>query len=409
MDTREILQIVLGIIIALVVILGGLMIYTLTREAETVIVEELSDENRTVRERRNPWADQGEAAIALVSRAAVKTEGEEGGPATIGALLEDEKFVQDKLKITSGKREGWNAQWWGETSYGPSFYLVRYAFLDENITIGPSWLVDLQTQKVVPKNVLAKVTQDPKEGVKSDYYDKANQVVAAIASHRFSGNINLGGALLRYFEERGSAGDEGDRVLGWTVDHDRDERFQVYFQWTAGGEATYASFEFDFDQKALRALNLQAHEIMRVGEEFEPLERVSIMPRTYDPKQPLASQRWQGAARQQCRQTRHQDRCKALATILDDERLIETLEWVLTVSGESSEEFRRCQQPEGSNPPPCRWNPREKEKDVFLISYQYDLGDKSQEISWEVHLKEEKVVPVDALSELAYRAVHPRG
>ena len=411
MDTRLLLQIVLGAIVALIVILGAIMIFTLTRDAETVIVQEIAEDTREASERRSPWADQGDAAIALVNRISVKSDVDidvDGENLTVSEVIENEKFVKEKLKITSGEPIGWSGQWWGETKYGPSFYLVRYGFEDEAITIGPTWLVDLRTQKVVPVNVLAGVTTDPEKGMESDYYDQNHQVISAISNHRFSSRINLSGALLRYFQGEGSKG-EGDQVLGWTVEHDRNELFQAYFQWMEDGENAYAHFEFDFNQRALRPVNLQANEIMRIGEDADPLDRVSIMPATYDPNVRRAANRWQGPARRQCRRPAHRDSCQALATVLDDGELIETLEWMLTTHGEAAEEFEACQEARQ-----CGWRPAAGEEEgVFRVRFLYKLSDdedvEPEELAWDVHLKDERIVPVDSLSELAYRAVHPRG
>ncbi len=424
METRLILQIVLGVIIALVVVMGGLMIYALTRQADTVIVQELVDEETLERERRNPWADQGDAAIALVQRSRVRGDAgvEVEGNLTVGRLMEEETFLRETMKIETGEVAGWEAQWWGETRHGPSFYLVRYAIQDEEVTIGPAWLVDLQTQKVVPKNVPAQVASRPQEGTQSKYYDQDRQVISAMTSHRFSSQINLGGAMLRYFQEMGQRGDD-DRVLGWTVDHDREELFQVYFQWTEDGTPTYAHFEFDFDQRALRGANLQAHEIMRVGEEVEPLERVSIMAQSYDPTERIAANRWQGATRAACRRANLRDQCRAMATILDHNELIETLEWVLTEDSDSAEKFQECQARREDGPPVCRWHAeRVRAEDgeeaseavqagqVYRVRYLYQIGDgEEQSIGWKVNLRSERVEPLDGFSELAYRAVRPRG
>lgn len=412
MDTRLILQIALGVIIVLIVVVGGITIFALTRDAETVIMQELAEESTSARERRNPWADQGDVAIAMVSRLSVSGDPgvEIDGNVNVGALLENEQFVAERLKITTGEPQGWSAEWWGETRFGPTFYLVRYGFLDENVIIGPTWLVNLErnSQRAVPKNVLAEVATNPSRGMRSDYYDQARQVVAAMTNHTFPSRINLGGALLRYFDGREAEGDD-DRVVGWTVDHNREELFRAYFQWTEGGTHTYAQFEFDFDQRALRPVNLQAHEIMRIGEEFEPFEKVSIMPRTYDPSVLRPDHRWQGAARRQCTSRQHRNPCRALATILDDGELIETLEWMLTTDENSAAAFEQCQQvQDGQRRPNCQWRPEEQEDGSFRVRYLYKLGDEEEEIAWDVYLSEERVVPVDQVAELAYRAVHAR-
>ncbi len=416
MDTRRILQIVLGFIVVLVVILGAVTIYQLTREAETVVIKRVERATAEQIEAVNPWANQGEAAIALVKRVRVTpppaapatARGRRGAPepepvvTTVGEILEDEEFLREKLKIGSAKKLGWQADWWGETKYGPSFFLVRFAFQDENITIGPAWLVDIRSQKVVAKNILAEVTADPHKGVSSDYYDKASQVVSAITNHRFENKMNLAGALLLYFEQRDET-DDDDTILGWTIDHDRGKLFRAYFQWIENGERTYAEFEFDYDAKALKAINLQAAQIMRVGEEFEVESRVSIVPQQYDPSETRPANRWLGANRQACQTPRHRDGCRALAMLLDQSELIETLEWLLTARANTAAEFEECKERRN-----CSWVPEAKDPKNYIVHYNYDLGESKQTITWEVSLDKGVVVPADRVSQLAFRAIHPR-
>jgi hypothetical protein len=409
MDTRQILQIVLGVIVALITVVGVLMIYTLTRPAETVIVERVERPVDDVVERRNPWADQGDAAIALVRRVRAKSPVEasrRGQPEepnkTFGELLEDESFVKEKLKVGTATAKGWQATWWGETQHGPSFFLVRYVFEDENIAVGPTWLVDIRSQKVVAKNVLAAVVEDPQEGVKSDYFDKAQQVVSAMTNHRFSNRMNLAGALLLYFEKRAEGADE-DTILGWTIDHERGNLFRAYFQWSEGKARTYAEFEFDFDARALRPVNLQAAQIMRVGEDFPSTERVSIMPGSYDPKERVAARRWLGGARQVCQSPQHRDNCRAMATLLDQSELVEALEWLLTAQAKTAEEFEECKEARR-----CRWHAENLGEGKYRVNYHYKLDETEQTISWEVLLGKESIEPVDRVSQLAYRAIHTR-
>lgn len=442
MDPRLALQIALGAIITFIVVLGGLIIYTLTSEAETVVVDRVVEQDEVVAEKKNPWEDKGEAAIALVKRVEVeglesdedkgkkKADDEEVAPTTVGQLLDDETFIKDKLKITSAEPVGWEATWWGETKHGPSFFLVRRAFQDANIKIGPTWLVDLKTQKVVPKNVLARVTENPKAGVESDYYDKAEQVVSAMTNHRFESGLNLGGALLLYFEQRADTSEE-DTILGWTIDHDRGHIFEAFFQWVEAGEPTYAHFIFDYKKKALRAVNLQAANIMRTGEQFTQKERVSIMPKSYNPKGERRSKRWLGRSRKVCRMRSQRDKCNALDSILQEKDLIESVEWLLTAQADTPEDFEVCQEKHN-----CRWKPEEKGKDEYRVIYIYNLGkdtpfnprdpddawtcglglkvdkdeagEKGNCVAWDINLKSGDIKPVDHTSALAYRAIHPR-
>jgi hypothetical protein len=440
MDSRLILQIVLGVVSVLIVLVGGLILYQLTRDASTEVVERVVEANDQQEEPKNPWSLKGDAAISLVERVEVETgddeessdDEDEADATTVGDVLEDETFVEEKLKITSAEPNGWEATWWGETDYGPSYFLVRYAFEDANIKIGPTWLVDLKTQKVVPKNVLAKVAENPKQGMESEYYDKRQQVVSAITNHRFDTGLNLGGALLMYFEKRTDT-TEDDTILGWTIDHDRGDLFEAYFQWEEAGEPTYAHFTFDYDLKALRAVNLQAANIMRAGEEFEASEPANIMPKSYNPDARRSSERWLGPARKACRMRKNRARCSALASILQNDQLIESLEWLLTAQAGSKDDFDACLEKRN-----CRWMPERKGENEYRVIYVYNLkkvsefnrkspdedwscphslskkdekdaSSKGNCVAWDINVKTDEIVPVDATSELAYRAIHPRG
>lgn len=434
MDTRLILQITLGVIGALILVVGGLITYELTRDATTQVVETVVDEDEVEEKKENPWASQKarKAAIKLVKRQEVdrdddksKKDDEEGEAKTLADMMSDEKFVEKKLKITGAEPAGWEATWWGETKYGSYYYLVRYVFEDANIRVGPAWLVDLKAQKVVPKNVLAKVAENPEEGVKSDYYDKAQQVVSAITNHRFDSGVNLGGALLLYFRERAATSDE-DTILGWTIDHDRGNKFDAYFQWVEDGEPTYAEFKFDYDRKALKAVNLQAADIMRAGEEFTEKKPVDIMPQSYNASQ----DKWVKGA---CRKAPRHPGCRSLATVLGNKPLVESLEWMLTAQANTREEFEVCKERHN-----CRFVPQKKEDKVWRVLYIYNLdkkdkfdrrhqdeewackhslkadkksdewGKKGQCMAWDVDVKSGEITPVDQTSTLAYRAIHPR-
>ena len=419
MDTRLFLQILLGVIVVSTVGLGSFIIYTLTREAETVVVQRVI-EAQAEEEPVNPWSVKGEAAIKLVQAQRVSVpkelveklklepaQGEEladngSVETTVGELVEAPGFLEQKMPILKNKEGlGWQAQWWGETRYGPSFFLVRHAFRDENITIGPAWLVDLKGAQIKPKNVLAQVVQQPSKAGESEYYDKEGQVVSAITNHRFESGLNLGGALLLYFEglQRGEDHAESDTILGWTIDHDRGPLFKAYFQWIEAGDPTYAEFEFDYDRRALKAVNLQAAHIMRVGEDFEQAQKVDIMPASYD-----RDKRWQGSARKACRSSKFQARCKAMETIFLQKDLIESLEWLLSAQANTPKEFEACKENRK-----CAWKADPQEGGDYRVEYLYDLdGKKENKISWDVRLKTGVVEPLDRRSKLAYRAINPR-
>ena len=286
--------------------------------------------------------------------------------------------------------------------------MVRYALKDAEIEIGPTWLVNLdpKRRKVVPKNALARAVMAPLGVEKDPYFDKREQVVAAIVAHRFEAGINLGGALLNYFEGRGQSA-EGDSILGWTLEHDRGTLYRAFFQWIESGQPTYAEFEFDYEAKGLKAVNLQAANVMREGEDFVKRERAVAMPESFDPTQP-AKKRWvEGACSNRKllrKNAKVRDQCKALAMILSQREIVESLEWLLTSQVESSESFKECQADRA-----CRWSAVVKEDGVYNVSYLYKLeGKEERKVGWEVTLKGERVTPLDRTSTAAWRAIKPR-
>lgn len=426
MDTRLILQIALGVIVALILVIGGMILYEVTRDAETEVIERVVEEDDEDEQRENPWASSKnrEAAIELVKKQSVEGDDDER---SVAEVLEDEEFVDEQLALGDVEQNGWESTWWGETKYGPSYYLVRFQYEDASITVGPAWLVDLKEQKVVPKNVLAQVAESPEEGTESEYYDRSDQVVGAITNHRFESGINLGGALLLYFSER--ADDSGDdTILGWTIDHDRGNRFDAYFQWVEDGEPSYAEFRFDYDRKALKADNLQAADIMRTGEEFDRADdRVDVHPTDYD----ADDERWVGGP---CKDKPTRDGCVALTTIFAQQELIESLEWLLTAQAKTNEQFDECK--EKGN---CRFIPQSRDDESFRILYIFnlerdeefdpgspdpkwacehsldaddedseDFASRGECVAWDVNPDSGDIEPVGQMSKLAYRAVRPR-
>jgi hypothetical protein len=258
------------------------------------------------------------------------------------------------------------------------------------------------SRKIVAKNLPALVTENPAKGMESVYYDKKQQVVSAIASHRFDNGMSLAGALLLYFEQRSDETSKDDRIIGWTIDHETGNLFKAYFQWVEKDEPSYAEFEFDYDKKALKPVNLQAANIMRVGEAFDR-ERVSIMPAQYDPSAKRASQRWKGGARKACAKREARNRCKALATILDEGEVVESLEWLLTARANAPEDFEKCKEERQ-----CSWLPSPKGEGIFNVKYRYNLGKREGDVSWDVKLKSGEITPVDRISQLAYSVIRPR-
>ena len=420
METRTLLQVVLGIIFSAVAVIGVLIVYELTRSPETTIIQKTFQQETDQEEvEKNKWEDRQKEAVDLVEETKLGELSEKGReifeleeedePPTIGEALENQRFVTDLLKIEGPKRSGWEAEWWGETKYGAHFYLVRHGFEDGEITVGPTWLVSLKDEKVVPKNIEARVATNPEQAVDSEYYDKADEVVSAMIKHTFESGVSLAGTLLVYFEQR-AENKEDDTIIGWTIQHDRENLFKAYFQWKEGNQPTYAEFEFDYERKALKAVNLHAGNIMRVGESFEEREPVNILPSSFDPEANRPSEQWTGRAAKAYEREKYRDRFRALGTVLNDDDLVSALEWLLTAQAKTAEDFEKCREPQDGSKPKCRWKPEEQEEELYRVTYLYDLGGGDKKIKFDVHLDEEEhpIKPVGRVSTLAYRVVNPR-
>jgi hypothetical protein len=409
MDVRRLLQIVLGILVALILLLGGLIVYRLTREPSTVVVQDVQGATEeTTEETEHEWEGRDQEAIDLVRNTSIDKLDDETAEhlsasdvSTLGDLVEDDGFVEHRLHASTFEPEGWEAEWWGETKYGAAYYLVRYSFRDARIRIGPEWLVDLEREKVVPKNVSAEVVDSPADGTESEYYDKFEEVVSAMTRHTFDSGLTLAGALLLYFDQRTSQ--EKDDLLGWTIQHDRNALFTAYFQWKEGNETIYAEFDFDYDRKALKAVNLHAANIMRRGEQFESSEPVDVLPRHYEPDARRAAARWTGAAGEQYRDPDNRDYFRALDAVLSKDQMIGALEWLLRVRAKTPDQFEACKRERR-----CKWKPESLDDGGYRVTYIYNLDGEKKTIAWTVDLDEESIEPVDRISRLAYRVVYPR-
>jgi hypothetical protein len=409
METRNILKIALGVVGGSIVIVGGLLVYELFFWTSTTVVEQQIETGSPVEQvDKNEWEGRGDDAISVTKAKRVQglddvdSSFETENP-TLDVVLGKESFRKDVLNYPAAQPVGWQAEWWGETKYGDHFYRVRYGLKHGAVTVGPSWVVNLKTDEARPKNLSARVAQHPREGRESEYYGKDQQVISAITSHTFESGVTLGGTLLLYFTRRTDQDDSND-ILGWTIEHDRDARFDAYFQWKEGDRTTYAAFQFDYEDRALKASNLHAGEIMEVGEGFSDETAVNILPQMYDASGDQPEDRWTGKAADQYAQPKFRDKFQALGAILSRSDLIDGIEWLLTSEVDDPAAFESCKKDKR-----CRWIPEHLEGDTYKVIYQYKLeGQQEKTIAWKVDLESDSIDPVDRVSQLAYRVLHPR-
>jgi hypothetical protein len=397
MESRTVLSIITVFLVATALSMGALLVYYhFGAPSEAVAMDAIPLQEAP--ELANPWSLQGDAAVALVRRKVRKKNNED--LKTVGELLATD-WPKKTLGLR-GEKKGWTAVWWGETSFGPSYFLVRHVIQDDAVDLGPAWLVDLKTQRVVAKNQEARLVESSTPEIVRSYRDKEREIITMVSQHRFTGGISLAGAILLYFENRKSTS-ETSSITGWTISHDQKSIYLASFQWKEGDRTQYAAFEFDYEKKALKASNLQAGEIIRVGESFDR-SRVDIMPRQYNPKARRAGNRWKGAAKKACNKPRNRSRCEAFASLLAESGIIESLEWLLTARVGSASAFDLCKEDRR-----CKWIPKVSDKGGFTVSYHYQIGSAPEvTISWSVGLNPTKILPLDSLAALAFRSVRAR-
>ena len=427
MSKRQILYIVLSFVTTVVLLLIVAVAILLLQKPQVTIVwtkgKEAPAEVKAAA--RGKWEGKEKLAIKMVKETQVpdpepdkrkrRKKGEEPETISIDALAE-RNFFQTRFKLAGLELVGWEARY-----LKGSYYFVSYNRRDNLVNLGPVWLVDVSRKEVMPKNILARAAMNPEAVNAEQHFAHERQVIGSIANHSFTSGVKLGGIMLIHFsnltEDKAARKASGkakgakeakeaeDQIVGWTIVHDHGETYRAYFQWTESGEPTYADFEFDYAKKALRSRNLQAANFLNMGNDFQDEVRASIMPSTFKPDAEDPRDAWTGPSRDRCRDKDFKKQCDAMAKILSDASQIEAVEWLLTTQVEGSDAFEQCKRDQR-----CKWSATTDDNNLYLISYIYNL-DKDrgeQHVSWNVNLKSNTITPQDAISQMAFRAVHPR-
>jgi predicted RNA binding protein YcfA (HicA-like mRNA interferase family) len=414
MTRRQILYIILSFIITTLLLLTVAVILILSQKKDVQVVWADVEEQKVEKKRKKgKWEDRDKEAIALVRKLKVvdpasradkkrRRRGEEPEQISLGDLAARDYF-EDTFKIKELEPLGWRARY-----LRGSYYFVSHHRSDGLVTVGPTWLVDLKTKKVLAKNAMALGVMRPEEPAAQEYFERERQVIGAVSNHNFESGINLGGVMLIHFSRQRKKA-EDDKLIGWTVVHDYGDNYRAYFQWIEDGEPSYADFEFDYAKKRLRGRNLLASNFMNMGRDFEPTERVGINPSNYNPEATRPRDRWTGPFRKACATAKYRTQCAATDKLLQDKAMIAAVEWLLTVKADSIQEFNACKKSVNGAAPPCSWAPEPLEDGVYRIKYNYDLKSTGKgEIAWEIDLKKDQITPHNDLAELAFRAVHSR-
>ena len=176
-------------------------------------------------------------------------------------------------------------------------------------------------------------------------------------------------------------------------------------------ENRVAKFRFNWATKSLEPKGLLAIDLMRIGENMDPVTAVDIYPNDYTNDLHIPrTERW--VKGHGCRNKENHELCTAFVKVLEQQEFISAMAWLLT-NGEPNA-TRRVEQCKTDRK--CFWWPRkaspehnpQDRDDLIEISYTYEMNKREQSVSFLVDSKTETVTPLDKLSQWAYWSVTPR-
>lgn len=336
---------------------------------------------------------------------------------TIESLVEND-FLEKRFNMEFLKRGTWRALHLdtdtGEMQIPDPQYEVYLDYQDEAVTVGPVWIVDLETGIVVARNDMASVFEQTIYNYQkvAENLKRPASVVRAIISHKFDVGIDLGGVFLLHFLKLANAsGHENDRIIGWTVMHEFQDDFSAYFQWVEREETRVAKFRFNWKSKSLEPRGLLAIDLMAAGDNMQSIKPVDIYPKEYTNDLHIPrTERW--IKGHSCRSRDYQMLCTAFVKVLEQQEFVNAMAWLLT-NGEADANRRIDQCKEDKK---CRWRPRQaadefnpnNRADLIEISYEYELNGRPHSVHFLVDSAKEIVTPLDKLSQWAYWSVTPR-
>lgn len=328
--------------------------------------------------------------------------------------LVESQFLEKHIGMTSLKRGQWRALHLDIDEGNDPLYEVYLDYTDENVVVGPVWIVNLETNSVVARNSMARVF----DRTISNYDDvesalkRSDGVVHAITSHKFDSGIDLGGVLLLYFLKKTTDPKHvDDQIIGWTVMHELDDEFSAYFQWKELSETRVAKFRFNWDTKRLTPVGLYAADLMGIGNNMQSVEPVNIYPNEYTNNLHIPRQeRW--PRNHACRKSDFKALCTAFVKVLEQQEFVSAMAWLLT-NGEpnASRRVNSCKEKRE-----CGWTmkiaPKAENPDnnpaLMEIGYKYKLNNIERSVRFLVDSEKETISPLDKLSQWAYWSVSPR-
>ncbi|MBO5753985.1 MAG: hypothetical protein J6S69_09930, partial [Proteobacteria bacterium] len=192
--------------IALVLALVGVLIWLLqARSADSSLLNSGAQKARTYVS-LDPHAGRDQEAIDIVKTLRVispeyidaveenkKSNKEidvEFSRVTVDSLIE-QQFLEKRFNMNSLKKGEWrtlhlDTDVAGSTQKPDPHYEVYLDYSDESVLVGPVWVVDVETQEVIPRNDMASVFDRNLSNYEAinDHLERPANVVRAIISHQ---------------------------------------------------------------------------------------------------------------------------------------------------------------------------------------------------------------------------------
>lgn len=424
---RKALIIILVVGIVLILSVATMLIIRLSSHSNTAVSNLTSKlvENQVII--ADPYANRENDAIEIVKSLKVLSpeyvdayaKAKADGKPTAGIArtfttieeLVNQKLLQTKYNMSFLKEPEWRALHLdtdtGDKQIADPQYEVYLDYKDESVVVGPVWIVDVTTKRVIPRNDIAAVfDRDTYNYQKIDEdFQRGENVIKAIVSHKFDNGIDLGGVFLLHFLERiNKKGHENDSIIGWTVMHEFKDDYSAYFQWIEKDEIQVAKFKFNWKSKSLTPKGMLAIDLIDIGDNMKTIRSADIYPTSYKNDLNIPrNARWSNVCKNPPQDSKAF--CNAFSKVLEQQEFITALNWLLTNGkDDGARAIDVCKKNKK-----CNWDIQPTDNDnIFKISYIYDLNGRSNEIRFLVDSEQETITPDDKISKWAYWSVMPR-
>ncbi len=424
---RKALIIILVVGIVLILSVAAILVIRISSHSTTAVSNLTSKlvENQIII--ADPYANRENDAIEIVKNLKVlspdyvdayakakangkNTAGIERTYMTIEELV-NQKLLQNKYNMSFLKEPEWRALHLdtdtGDKQIADAQYEVYLDYKDESVVVGPVWIVDVTTNRVIPRNDIAAVFDRDTDNYQiiDENFQRGENVIKAIVSHKFDNGIDLGGVFLLHFLERiNKKGHENDSIIGWTVMHEFKDDYSAYFQWIEKDEIQVAKFKFNWKSKSLTPKGMLAIDLIDIGDNMKTIRSADIYPTSYKNDLNIPrNARWSNVCKNPPQESKAF--CNAFSKVLEQQEFITALNWLLTNGkDDGARAIDVCKKNKK-----CNWDIQPTDNDnIFKISYIYDLNGRSNEIRFLVDSEKETITPDDKISKWAYWSVMPR-